>query len=950
MNASKLQDWILLLKSSTKKIIVLLVFFLSMTSLRLTAQNINGFKIQVSADTTTSLTFNSKVVSWQFEEENGFLVYDVSLTDDNKMRIIAKQATVEILHLNITEGKRKHKFVLLYKEGVDNLQTSHDYSDLKKLEEFVKNGTEEKMPDQKLLALITEADKAFQSEQYDVAKVKYEQALQMDSNNDHAKKQLAETDNKIAEKKRSTQKELDDKFNNAILKANAAWLSKNYDEAIKWYNEALAIKPGDEYSKSQVQVITKKIDDDKLMDAVRKRDSLFNSYIAAAEKAFHEKLYESAINTFTQALSIKPGDPVATSSLKEVEKEMANNKEQEENKKLDTLYKSYIAAADKAYLNKLYEEAKIGYKQASNVKPGDKYSSDQLSKIDNEIARIAEQKEREQKNKVMEDEYNAIINLADSAYNMKMWELAKDEYIKASKVINKIYPNQRIAEIDKKLEDQKNAQIAEKQKHQKDSINNTRYSALVEKADHDFEKKDYNTAEAGYKEALTIKDEQYPKEKLVAIENILVAISARSKAEKDSITKENEMLKKYNALITKARIAYTNNNYADAQSAYEEAAEIKPNEEEPKVKLSEIDKKLADLVKAKDIQDKYDSVTAKADLALGTHDYDTALQLYKQALNIKPDEAYYLQKQIDFLQRQLTAKDSSELEVKKAEDRKQKFNDGMNAYNRGRSALKELRYEDALLDFKKFLELIPDASELNANQYNQQELINFAKSKVKDLNDYLARSKAKDTLNVKNIANEKLPGIADIAPSLSGGMLYYPTQKDLTITDLNEIKLKYPLIDFNQPPREQQFNENLNYSKENTLVSHEMLLQSAQLNLQSNSQYIKLSCQGINFKDSNVYIRLLVQNNDTTEFLTGAMLLTLNMKDGSIVKLYPAYISNFPIVLPEKEKAFIYMINARNVSEEESLNFEVTDRLQKIRLLITIPGETYNQEQSVTKK
>src|SRR5436309_2383020 len=112
MNASAIQQGILLLKSITKKIVVILFFLLGMFSIRSAAQNINGFKIQVSADTTTNLTFNSKVVSWQFEEENGFLTYDVGLTnDDTKMKIIATKATAEVLHLNVTEGKRKHKFI-----------------------------------------------------------------------------------------------------------------------------------------------------------------------------------------------------------------------------------------------------------------------------------------------------------------------------------------------------------------------------------------------------------------------------------------------------------------------------------------------------------------------------------------------------------------------------------------------------------------------------------------------------------------------------------------------------------------------------------------------------------------------------------------------------------------------------------------------------------------------
>lgn len=739
MDASTIQQGVLLLKHALKKIFVL-IFFLA--AIRSEAQNIDGVKIQVSADTAINLTFNSKVVSWEFDEESGLLTYDIGLADDYKMKIIATKATAEILHFNVTEGRRKHKFVLLYKEGVEGLVISHDYSDLKKLEKFIKNGSEDK-PDEKLTALTTEADKAFQNGQYEQAIEKYKQALQADAENEHAKKQMDELEKKITEKKILAQKELDDKFSNTILKANSALLSKRYEEAIKEYEEALKIKPNDVYSKSQVQAIKKKMDDDTMAEATRKKDSLFNSYIATAQKAYYDKLYEAAVNAYNQALNIKPGDAIAITGLKEIDRAVILNKQQEQNKKIEVLYQSYIASADKAYLDKLYEEAKIAYTQALDTKLNDKYANDQLKKIDNELARIAQQKEQEQKDKAAESQYNAIINLADSAFNMELWDVAKEEYGKASQLINKPYPQQRIAEINKKLADFKNIQIAEKQKQVKDSLDNLKYNTLIEKADNDFEKKDYNNAKAVYKQVLAIKDDQYPKSKLSEIENILTEIAKQSQAEKDSIAKENEINKKYNILIAKARIAYTNSDYANARSAFEEASELKPNEEEPKTRLAEIDKKLADLAKAKDVRDKYDSITAKADLALGNHDYATALEGYKEALDIKPDEAYYLQKQINFLQTQLAMKDSTELEVKKGEDRRQKFNDGMNSYNNGRAALKELRYEDALSEFQKFLDLIPDTSQLNTYQYNQQELINFAKAKIQALKDYLARSKGK---------------------------------------------------------------------------------------------------------------------------------------------------------------------------------------------------------------
>jgi tetratricopeptide (TPR) repeat protein len=770
MKTSSIPQGKILLKKRFKKTFLLFFFLGGLFFTHLNAQNINGFKIYVAADTTSQLHFHSKVETWQFDEESGISTYEVALADDYSIKIMAKKATAETLHLNVTEGKRKHKFLLFYKEGVNGLQINHDYSDLNKLEEFVKKGTDENLPDPKIVTLVSEADKYFFAQQYEPAQAKYRDVLKFDSANEYAKKQLVQIDNKINEKKKADQKIVDDRYNAAILKANNALSSKNYAKAENGYNEALTIKPGDIYSQNQFAVIEKEKEKNKLEEENHKKEDLYKNYISTGDKAFNAKLYEAAKNAYSQALNVKPGDAIAASRLDELEKQMASALQQEEIRKSDSLYKSYILSADKILLEQSFEEAKIIYTQALSVKPGDKYCNDQLRKIDETLEKQVEIKQQDEKNKALEDQYNTVITLADSAFDKEMWDVAKEQYAAAFKIINKPYPQQRINEMNRKLNDLKKLQDAERQKQEKDSLDILRFNALIKKADNDFENKAFESAKNGYKQALNIKDDQSAKDKLTETQNILTEISMRNKEEKDSIAKQNEINKKYNAVMAKAKIAYANNDYINAQAGFQEACELKPDDAEPKSMIEEVNKKLTELVEAKTIQDKYDSVVAKAELALGNNEYDSALEGYKYALQIKPDEQYYLQKQINYLQIQLAKKDSIVFEQRRVEDRRKKFNDGMNAYNNGRTALRDLRYEDALSEFKKFLDLIPDTSELNTNQYNQQELINFAKAKVQDLNEYLARTKAKDT--TKNISN-KTPSNLDTSKQKSGGSFLY---------------------------------------------------------------------------------------------------------------------------------------------------------------------------------
>jgi tetratricopeptide (TPR) repeat protein len=377
-------------------------------------------------------------------------------------------------------------------------------------------------------------------------------------------------------------------------------------------------------------------------------------------------------------------------------------------------------------------------------------------------------------------------------------QAAKDAYEKALALIDKPYARKQIATADQKINDIKKTQLAINQQKEKDSIQNAQYNSLIKKADSYFDAQQYNAARDEYKMALSIKHDQYAENRLILTDNALSDLSAKAKAAKDSIAKKNEAINKYNILIAKAKVAYINNDYITAQQVYMQASELRSDEEEPKRMLADINNKLISLVQAKEIQDKYDSITAKADLCLANNDYKVALENYQQALLLKPEEAYYLQKQINFLNRQLTVKDSTEIEDKKAADRRQKFTDGMDAYNKGRIALRELRYEDALLEFEKFLILIPDTSDLNTNQYNQQGFINFANAKVKDLKDYLLKQKIKDSASKAEKLIQKPTAVDSINHKTSSLILYIPAQNEIRKIGIKKNELNHSCAESNQ--------------------------------------------------------------------------------------------------------------------------------------------------------
>ena len=77
-------------------------------------------------------------------------------------------------------------------------------------------------------------------------------------------------------------------------------------------------------------------------------------------------------------------------------------------------------------------------------------------------------------------------------------------------------------------------------------------------------------------------------------------------------------------------------------------------------------------------------------------------------------------------------------------------------------------------------------------------------------------------------------------------------------------------------------------------------------------------------------------------------MLTWTKKAGNKIKLYPLYLfpAFLPIVTPGNQAQVIYVCKSYYVSDNEKLNFELSDRLNKTKMEITIPGKKYGEEEA----
>lgn len=496
-------------------------------------------------------------------------------------------------------------------------------------------------------------------------------------------------------------KELDARYQALITAADAAFKAANYDNAKAKYNEAIELKPEEKYPKDQLAAIDKKLAELAEKDAADKKarelEEAYKAAIAKGDAAFKSDSFDEAKAGYNEALGLKPKEKYPTDQLAAIDRriaELAKKAEDEKKKKeLDDKYNEAIARADAAFQGQKWDEAREGYNEALKVKAQEKYPKDQLAAIDQAIADAKKKAEDEKRQQEIDAKYQLLIGSADGLLAQDKLDLAKAKYQEALGVKpDQKYPHTKIAEIDGLLAERVKALEEERKRKELDD----KYNALIAKADKSFEGKKYPEALNDYKDALVLKpEEQHPKARIDEINGLLDA-AAKDKAEKERLEREAaELEKRYKDLITVADKAFKSKDYPAAKSGYTDALGVKPDEQHPKDRLVEIDKLLADLAAQNeadslraaqeaaerarleeerrkkqaaedDIQTRYMEAVSKGDIAFGAEKFDDARERYTEALAIKPEEKYPKER-LEAIEKLLADRARAQLDAQAAE-------------------------------------------------------------------------------------------------------------------------------------------------------------------------------------------------------------------------------------------------------------------------------------------
>jgi len=144
---------------------------------------------------------------------------------------------------------------------------------------------------------VKKADSLLKNEQYELAIVQYQKALNLKPNEKHPSDKIKQINDKL--KEIAAQRER--KYQESLTKADNFYEQGNFRDALVNYEIAASIKPENTHCKQRINECNAVIE-----EMNKKREAEYNLAIADADKLYAAKIYDKAIKNYRKAQKIIP--------------------------------------------------------------------------------------------------------------------------------------------------------------------------------------------------------------------------------------------------------------------------------------------------------------------------------------------------------------------------------------------------------------------------------------------------------------------------------------------------------------------------------------------------------------------------------------------------------------------------------------------------------------------
>lgn len=451
---------------------------------------------------------------------------------------------------------------------------------------------------------IAAGDALFDEEKFNEAKVKYQDALAIESSSTYAKGRITLIDAKLKEQQEAKAKE--EKVKKLLAEGGALMVGAKWDEAKGKYNEVLTLDSENEEAKQKLAIIAQKLEDEKNLAL---QEENYNKLVKEGDAANTAKKFEDAISKYEQAIQIK-STPEVVGKIDAIKKIMADLASANEKK---AKYDEAIKSGDELFKSSNWDASIAKFKEAQAIDNTQSYPAQKITEIEK---LKAEALAKDQK----KASYDAAVLAADNLFNTSSWDEAKAKYREALTIDNtQTYPTGRISEIDGIL-----AKAAEEAKLKK------KYEDIVTSANKLFSESDWDKAKAKYKEAIDLDASQpLPAQKIAEIEKI--QSDAKALAEKKA---------NYDKAILAADELFTKKKYEDSKAKYQEAIGIDASQAYPNTRIAEIDKLMGNAAAEAERKAKYDAAIQSGDQLFVAGDLEGSKGKFNEAIAIDGTQAY----------------------------------------------------------------------------------------------------------------------------------------------------------------------------------------------------------------------------------------------------------------------------------------------------------------------
>ena len=455
--------------------------------------------------------------------------------------------------------------------------------------------------EQRFATLKKEGLDAKSKEQYEVAKVKINEALsiQEDAELKKALEEITEAEASLAKAS-----EQNAQFEELLSKGDDLLGKGDFSEAINAYKEAKNVKPSSSEPDERIAEVKLKIKEAEELAKVTKE---YRQLLDKGDALVVEEKYMEAIKAYNEALSLKPNEQEPVDKAKNAE-ELAKNSQSEENKALS---KNLRIAEEKLEAGELDRSTAI-LNATEKLGPGPEH-----------IKQIEELRERIKLYKKRDIDYEKFVAEGREAFNSEKYEKSLKAYRNANTLkTEEQEPKDKIEELQKILSNLS----SEKERE-------ALYAEYMEKGAKEQTEREYEKALTSYQSALEAKENDLAAQnKIKEVQQILDDI-----ANKDA--KKIALQNKFDGLIKEADDLFDAKTYLDAKQKYEEALQIFPTDAYAIMRVQrclDIEAEISNEL----FEKQYRKLIGAADTDFEEEDYEKAKERYTRAVGMKDTDPY----------------------------------------------------------------------------------------------------------------------------------------------------------------------------------------------------------------------------------------------------------------------------------------------------------------------